>query len=125
VANWTREEGRESLAAISTLKRAIGIPNHPSKTDEISVGGRCHIYTQDEESAELIAELLYKWANAGRKKYYDLHLPDSTLRDTIAVQSLPEGGFQTTISVLSAPNFTKGLHRLTQKHISPDKGFTR
>jgi hypothetical protein len=101
----------------------LGIANHPSKIDEI-IDRRCHIYTADEQSAELIAELLYRWANGNKKQWYDAQ-PGFSLRDTIHVNPIENGGYQTSISVYYAPAFTKGLHKLTEKYISPDKSFTR
>ncbi len=65
MAHWTEEQGIEALATISTLKRAMGIPNHPTKIDTI-IENDFHIYTSDEESAQLIGELLYRYGNGRR-----------------------------------------------------------
>ena len=118
-----RRQEQESLAAISTLKRALGIPNHLTKIDEV-VEDRWHVYTQDAKSAELISELLYRCANGNLKQFYDSQ-PRRSVRDTISVSPLKDGGFEASIKVINIPNFTKGLLKLAQKHISPDKNFTR
>src|ERR1700744_4901888 len=99
MGNWTEQEGMQALAAISSLKRALGIPNHKARTDEIR-DKRCHVYTIDLETAQLLAEIFYKWANGRRKSYYDQTKPGSTLRDTISIVKLPEGGHDLSIAVL-------------------------
>jgi hypothetical protein len=124
MVNWTKKDGQKSLAAMSTLKRAIGIRNHPSLTDEM-MDKDCHVYTEDQQSADLIAELLYRWANGSRGHIYDKHFRGCTVRDTIEVHPLKIGGYEVCINVPDAQSFARGLERLTQKHVSPDAKFTR
>jgi hypothetical protein len=124
MATWSKEQGREALAAISSLKRATGIPNHPTKTDTF-VDHRFHIYAPDQESAEFIAEFLWRYASGTRTAFYDARPEKLTVRDTIRVLPLIEGGYDASITIPYAPSFTKALQKMVDKHIAPDRNFTR
>jgi hypothetical protein len=121
---WTKKEEKEALAAVSTLKRALSIPNHKDKKDEYT-DDTLHIYTPDFESAELIGELLFRYGNGKRAKFYDAEPDRLTLRDTIRVKPLPEGGFDASMSVIHSSHFAKMILKMVDKHIAPDKPFTR
>jgi hypothetical protein len=121
---WTEKEQQEALAAVGTLKRALGIPNHKSKKDEF-VDGRLQIYTPDFESAELIGELLFRYGNGRRAKFYDSRPDHKTLRDTIRVEPLSEGGYDASMCVVHSSHFSKMILKMVNKHLSPDKVLTR
>ena len=122
--DWTREQEREALATISTLKRVLGIPNHPTKTDNF-VGHTLHIFTPDETSATLIGELLYRYGNGSREKYYNAHPEFETLRDTVKVEPVDGGGYDASVSVNHVAHLQRMLEKMIQKQIAPDKSFTR
>lgn len=124
--NWTEEQGKAALAKISSLKRALGIANHPTKTDTFEFAThRFHIYTDSQESADLVAELLYRYGGGNRAAFYDAHPEKLTVRDTIDVVPLEGGGCDVSINIPSATGLTKALEKVIQKHIAPDKTFTR
>ena len=122
--DWTREQEREALATISTLKRVLGIPNHPTKADRFD-GHTVHILTPDEASGTLIGELLYRYGNGPREAYYNAHPEFSTLRDTVRVEPVEGGSYDASMSINYAPHLQKMLEKMIQKQIAPDKGFTR
>jgi len=66
MAKWSTQDEKEALATVSSLKRAMGIPNHPTKKDAF-IGETIHIYTPDKNSAELITELLYRYGTGPRE----------------------------------------------------------
>lgn len=113
---------RKALATISSLKRALGIPNHPVKKDEF-VSGRCHIYTPDEDSANLLGELLFRFGNNSRAAYYDSHPERFSIRDTITVQPLPEGGFDTAMNIPWPTHLASVLDKMIRKQLSSDSRF--
>ena len=119
----TREQEREALATISTLKRVLGIPSHRNKKDEF-IEHNLHVYTADQESATLIAELLYRYGNGPREKFYNANPEILTLRDTIRVEPV-EGGYDASMSINYAPHLQKMLGKMIKKQIAPDKSFTR
>src|ERR1035437_5960858 len=121
---WTKEQGREALATISTLKRALGIQNHPKKKDEF-IDRDLHIYTPDKESAILLGELLHRYGNGPREKFYNARPQSLTLRDTVRVEDLPGGGCDASMNINYAPHLKKMLEKMIQKQIAPDKTFTR
>jgi hypothetical protein len=121
---WTKEQGREALATVSTLKRVLGIPNHPDKKDTF-LNHDLHIYTADKDAAILLGELLYRYGNGPREKFYNARPEILTLRDTVRVEPLAEGGFDTSMNINYAPHLKQMLEKMIQKHIAPDKGFTR
>lgn len=125
MTHWTKEQGREALATISTLKRVLGIPNHPTKRDSFVEDRDFQIYTPDQESAQLIGELLWRYGNGPKEAYYNAHPDLLTVRDTIRVRPLEEGGFAISINIPYAPSFAKALQKMVNKHIAPDKTFTR
>lgn len=120
---WTQEQAREALATISTLKRVLGIPNHATRKDEF-VEHRLHVYTGDQESAVLLGEWLYRYGNGPREKYYNDHPEKLTLRDTVRVEAV-EGGYDASMTINYAPHLKQMLDKMIQKHIAPDKSFTR
>ncbi len=124
---WTKKETNKAIAALSTLKRAIGIANHATKIDEFEdfQRNRLHIYTPDQESAELIGELLYRYGSGNRAAYYNAHPELSPIRKTIRLKALPEGGFDTSIAILHPRHFAERILKMAAKHIAPDKHFTR
>lgn len=124
MVSWTEKQGREALATISSLKRALGIPNHPTKTDTF-IGDDFHIYTPDEESAQLIGELFFRYGNGRRAAYYDAHPEKFTVRDTVKVKAIDEGGYDTSISIPFAPHFSEMLQKMIAKHIAPDSKLQR
>jgi hypothetical protein len=124
MAAWTSEDGRKALATVSTLKRALGIPNHPTEKDKF-VNESIHIFTPEESSAILIGELLYRYGNGPREKFYNARPDLRTNRDTVCVQALPEGGYDASMFISYAPSFTKALEKMVLKHIAPDKKLSR
>lgn len=122
--DWTKEQGREALATVSTLKRVLGIPNHPDKKDEF-IEHDLHIYTADKESAILLGEMLYRYGNGPREKFYNARPEIQTLRDTVRVEDLPEGGYDASMNINYAPHLKKMLDKMIAKNIAPDKSFTR
>ena len=116
-------EWREALATVSSLKRAMGIKNHPRKDEMID--GQLHIYLQDSDSAELIGELLFRYGNGKRARFYDSHPEIHTLRDSIRVEQLPDGGYDASMTIVHPTHFSRMVQKMIDKHISPDKTFTR
>jgi hypothetical protein len=121
---WTEKDKQEALAAVCTLKRALGIPNHEFKKDEYA-SSRLHIFTPDAESAELIGELLFRYGNGKRAKYYDARPEITTLRDTIRIEPVPGGGYEASMNVIHSSHFARMILKMVDKHIAPDKQFTR
>ncbi len=113
---------RKALATISSLKRAMAIPNHPLKTDEFD-SSTCRIYVPDEASAILLGELLYRYGNGPREKFYNEHPERFTSRDTVKVVELPEGGFQASMDIYMPTGFAKALEKMIQRHIAADSRF--
>lgn len=124
---WTKKETNKALAAISTLKRATGVQNHPTKKDEFAEIPRnqLRIYSLDQESAELIGELLYRYGNGKRAAFYDAHPERSTIRDSIEVKPLRGGGYVTLMQIYHPRHFSEKLSKMTEKFVAPDKHFTR
>jgi hypothetical protein len=121
---YPKRDVQKALAAISSLKRAVGIPNHKLKPDQIS-NGTCHVYVPDQDSATLMAELLYRDATWPKGVAFYDSKPWPSLRDSLRLSPLAEGGFDVSIDVMDASALEKGVRRLLNKHISPDKTFTR
>src|SRR6185369_8294196 len=120
-----RKEQRSALDAISSLKRALGIHNHPEKKDEFKqdelLNPICHIYVQDAGSAELIGEILHRVAIMPRLGHFpDSRRPLSPWRDSIVVQPLEKGGFEACIRVWHPTKFAARVQKVIEKHISSD-----
>lgn len=120
----TKAQMKEALATVSSLKRAMGIPNHPIKTDTFT-GEKIHIYTSDKESAALLGELLYRYGNGPREKLYNSRPERLTIRDTVQVAELPDGGYDVSMHIPWPQNLKKSWDKMIAKHIAPDKSFTR
>ncbi len=121
---------KEFLDAVSSLKRAFGIPNHPTKRDEFKRvdvwDPECHIYTADAASAELLGELLYRIAVTPKgAAFYDSIRPRVSVRDSIKVQPVPEGGYEASMWVSVPEKFSEKVYNIIEKHIAPDKGGGR
>lgn len=123
MAGFAKEKIREALESISTLKRAIGIPNHPTKRDAFEAE-KCHIYTTDKASAELLGELLFRSCGGARKDHQDASAGLS-IADTIETRQLEDDCYDVSISIIHPPSFAKALKRMADKHISPDRYFRR
>jgi hypothetical protein len=124
VAEWTKKQEREALAAVCSLKRALGIPDHKNKPDAI-VDEKLHVYTGDIESAQLIGELLFRYGNGKRAAFYDAHPEKLTLRDTIRVEAVHGGGFDASMNVYHSSHFARMILKMVDKHIAPDGRLTR
>jgi hypothetical protein len=122
--DWTKAQEKEALAVVSSLKRALGVPNHPDRKDEFA-DGKVHIYTTDASSAKLIGELLWRYGNGPRAAFYDAHPEKFTLRDTVAVNRHEDGGYEASMWILYPPAFTKAMQKMFSKYIGPDKTFSR
>ncbi|MBI3867427.1 MAG: hypothetical protein HY299_02765 [Verrucomicrobia bacterium] len=125
--SWTSQEEKEALAAISSLKRALGISNHLTKRDEFKrdelSNDVCHIYLPDAESAELMGEILHRIAISPRlRELPHSRTPLSSWRETINVEPLKEGGYEASIIVWYPNKFTGKVKSIIDKHISPDNG---
>ena len=121
----TRENCREALATISTLKRVLGIPNHASKKDTFAVEeGRLHIYTPDGQSAILLAELFYRYGTGNQAEHYKAHPEHHTIRDTIRTEQL-EDGCHVEMLIPWPPSLQKALDKMIKKHVAPDSRLTR
>lgn len=120
---WTKKETNKALAAVSTLKRATGIPNHPSKMDEFAEIPRnqIRIYTPSQESADLIGEILFRYGNGKRAAFYDAQPERSTIRDSIRVEPLDQGGFVTSMQIFHPRHFSEKISKMTEKFVAPDK----
>jgi len=121
---------KEALTAVSSLKRILGIPHHPTKRDEFMQDELhnpiCHIYTPDAQSAELLGELLYRIAVMPKgAAYYDSNHPGHSQRDTIRVQPLEDGGYDSSMRVLQPERFAAKIKKVIAKHIAPEKGAGR
>ena len=84
-----------------------------------------NVYTADKDSATLIAEFLWRYGNGTRAAYYDAQPDSFTIRDTIRVRLLEDGGYEVSMNIPYAPSLTKALQKMIEKHIAPDKTFTR
>lgn len=124
MANTTKQDQRQSLAAISSLKRVLGIQNHPSRKDEY-ISNHLHIYTPDDESAILLAELLYRYANGNLRAHYDAHPEHRSVRDTIMLKPLTEGGYEIEMWSPGPAALKTSLERMIKKHIAPEERFRR
>lgn len=122
--NWTTEEAIQALKRINTLKRVLGIRNHPKITDTFTPDQIFYVYTADYDSAELLAELFHRYEMGPRRAYYPQNQSTTNIGNSIRV-SPEQDGYEVSIRVKSAPNFSKALLRATDKQIAPDKGFSR
>jgi len=118
-----KADERKALATVSSLKRALGVPNHPTKKDAF-VEKHCHIYTPDEESAILLGELLYRYGNGPREKFYNAHPEKITIRDTVQVRALEEG-FAVSMNIPWPKTFVTFLEKMINKQIAPDHSLRR
>jgi hypothetical protein len=121
--DWTKKEEKEALAAVCSLKRALGIADGSEK-DEFQ-GARIKIHTADFASAELIGELLYRYGGGQRRRFYDAHPEIETLRDSVAVYPLANDCYTASIALHSPSNFAREIRKAIDKHIAPNKTFTR
>jgi hypothetical protein len=53
--------------------------------------------------------------------YWDAHPAGMSQRDTVKVQPLKEGGYETSIIEWHPDVFARKIQRLTKKYIAPDK----
>jgi hypothetical protein len=120
----TKAEKKQALATVSSFKRAIGIPNHATKRDTF-IDETIHIYISGKESAELMGELLYRYGNGPREKFYNAHPEKFTIRDTVQVKELPEGGYDVSMHIPWPRSFTEAMEKMMKKYIGPDSTFTR
>jgi hypothetical protein len=123
-ARWSDEEQNKALAALSSLKRAMGIANVTGLTDHFSEHN-LKVFTPDKGSADLVAELLFRYGNGKRAKFYDSRPHRLTIRDTIAVEVVGDGEFVTSMLISNPPDLARRLSEMVEKHISPDKNFSR
>ena len=122
----TKEECREALATISSLKRVLGIANHPTQKDTLGAeDGRLRIYTPDEESATLLGELLYRYGTGNQAAHYRARPEQPTIRDTIRTEAVNEGGYLTTMWVPWPLSMKTALNKMIKKHTAPDSRFIR
>ena|SRR5882762_5028462 len=116
----TQSDIKNALAEFGKLKRVLGIPNHPQNKDAI-IDGTLHIYTSDKESAALIGEILYRFGSGNKAAFYDARPEMPSIRDSIKLGSLIEGGYEVEMYIPYAPKLTKALQKVVAKHIEPDK----
>jgi len=121
------EENKKALAAISSLKRALRIANHPTKRDEFGIddyhNNRCYIRLPDADSAELMGELLHRISIMPRTGIISEN--GKAWRKTIKMQPLEEGGVEVSIRVFHPDKFTARIQKVIEQHISPDKSGGR
>jgi hypothetical protein len=114
-----RQALKRELGIISTLKRALLIPNHTQRQDAF-FHEHCHIYTSDQSSAALLSELLWRLTNEGSKDAYTEQKQGLRICDTIKVLNLPEGGYEVRIGTPYPRAFAQALLEVTRQHIAPD-----
>ena len=127
MTNWAYNvHGKNALAAISTLKRVLGIPNLPCKGDGF-VQSRLFIYVPDESSGQLLAELLYRYGTSTKGKLYQAHPEWKTIRDTIEIHPFSElgsnggvEGYCVSMEITNASALTKSLEKMAMLLIAPD-----
>lgn len=125
---WTRQQEKEALAAVCKLKRVLSIPDNPTRKDEFW-HETLYVGTTDLESAELIAELFHKYA--GCKKVVPpgpLPPPDPIpMRNTVSAgHGVPgEKDYCATITLKNPSEFARAINKIIEKHIAPDRRFTR
>ena len=124
MASWANEEEKKSLATLNTLKRVLGIANHPIKKDCFKKN-YVHLFATDETSAMLLGELLYRYATGSREVHYNAHPELKTIRDWLSIEPLADGGYEVKMPIGKASNLTKMLDKLISKHIAPDQRFLR
>jgi len=117
------------LAAISSLKRALGIPNHSTKRDEFRIeeftNDKCCIYLPDEEAAKLVAELLFSLARKPRGEREAVGDPFAfkvSEGGGIKVEALDEGGYVVSFRPRNSEVFGRKLLSVIARHIQPEKG---
>ena len=124
---WTRKQEKEALTALCTLKRALGISDHKTSKDEFR-DEILYVHTPNLESAELIAELFHKYA--GCKKVVPVGpVPPQEpipMRNTVrAGHVVPGDDYCASITLKNPSEFARAIHKIVEKHIAPDRRFTR
>jgi hypothetical protein len=119
----TDKDRKDALAALSSLKRVLGIADHPNKPDEFK-DIYLKVHTQDENSAILLGELLYRFATGRNAARYASRPRIMTTRDTIKIKPV-EGGYEVEMVIYGADRMIKAIDKMIEKQISPGNGFSR
>jgi hypothetical protein len=127
---WTKKQEQEALAAICSLKRALGIADSPDSKDEF-VGDTLRVGASTLESAELIAELFHKYAGC-KKVVPDYSVPPldpvpmrNTVSACLGFRTMGPEDYCASIKLKNISDFTRAINRIIEKHIAPDRRFTR
>lgn len=113
------------LTAVSSLKRAAGIPDSAWRRDITEEDNYYSLYTSDLESVHILCNLMGQLLIAPHTEKYYSTREDSDPRYFLTMDKLDSDTYEVRFAVLDTEvrQLTERVKKLTQKLIAPDSGM--
>ncbi len=123
-AQYSRVEKQrwKFLTAVSSLKRAAGIPDHPFQGDSMGGDDWCSLYTTDPESAHMLSNLMGSILIAPHTEKYWSIREDMDPRYFLKIKHEGDDIYQVKFALrdVELRQRTELVKKLAQKLIAPD-----